>query len=237
MARGEAAQEAEAMETHEMHQDPQQAPIEQSTTEDAHARLIAATGVANTNPNAARTLTRSEKEQFLVPKDARQLLVEKLRLPGESMSEAALTKAFVADLMGTTFIEAQRLVSKALDALTDEGLLARVETLVVLRPDAPPAGRQGQPSSNGITSDDVRAELNAQFLAAGPGCSMDRFDAFARTNHAFNCAECAHDPAQLEAFGALFDEAIDDLIQDGFLAQIVWYVRLSDPAESDISSA
>jgi hypothetical protein len=239
VTRGEAAQEAEAMETHEMQQDPQQAPIEQSTMEDAHARLIAATGVANTNPNAART-TRSETKQFLILKDALQLLLKKLHLPGESMSEEALMtliEATVADLTGTTFIGAQRLAAKALDALTDEGLMARVETLVVLRPDAPSTRRQEQPSYEAITADDVRAELNNQFLAAGPGFSMDRSEAFARTNHALNCEECVHDPAQLETFVQLFDEVVDDLIQDGFLAQVISYVRLPDPAESEISSA
>jgi hypothetical protein len=225
------------MKTHEMQTDLQQAPIEPGTTEDAHAPVIAAKAVADTIPNAARILTRRETKQFLAMKDALQLLIEKLRLPGESMSEEALTEAVVVDLTGTRFIEAQRLVSKALDALTDEGLLARVETLVVLRSDAPPSGRDGWSSYDGITPDNIRAELNNQFLAVGPGSSMARSDAFARTNHALNCVECVHDPAQLEAFVTLFDEAVDGLIQDGFLAQIVSYVRLPDLMESEVGSA
>jgi hypothetical protein len=225
------------MTTHATQQDAQQAPMEQRTTEHAHARLIAAKGVDDTVPNAARSLPRTETKQPLVLGDALQLLGEKLRLPGESMSEEALTEAIVDDLTGTTFIEAQRLVARALDALTDEGLLARVETLVVLRPDAPPTGRCGEPPYEGTTPDDVRTELNKQFLAAGPGSSIDGSDAFAQTNHALNCVDCVHDPAQLEAFATLFDEAIDDLIQDGFLAQIVSYVRLPDAEESVDGSA
>jgi hypothetical protein len=237
MTRGETAQEAVAMKMAEVQQDPHEAPIEQSMTEDAHARLIAATELADTLPNAAKTFIRGERQQLLVLKDALQLLVERLRLPGQSMSEEALTETIVADLTGTTFIEARRLVARALDELTDEGLLARIETLVVLRPDAPPTGRRyGKPTYEGITPDDVRAELNQQLLEAGPGFSMDRSVAFARVNHAINCGECVHHSAQLKALGAIFDLAINNLIKDGFLAQIVSYVRLPDAGDFEVGA-
>src|SRR5262249_36396256 len=136
------------MDTHET----QQRPIDQSTAGDSDAQLVMAKAGADTIPNAERP---RETTQFPALKDARPLRLEKLRVPGESMSEKALTEVVVADLTGTTFIEAKRLVTKALDALTDEGLLARVASLVVLRPDAPPIGRQGQPSYHGIRPDAV----------------------------------------------------------------------------------
>jgi hypothetical protein len=180
------------------------------------------------------------------------ILAEKLGLPGESMSEESLTEAVVFKLAGTRFDEERMeateasvvghfrvrlLVAEALDALTDEGLLVRVETLVVLRPDAPPTERPGQASYNGITADDLRAVLNEDVLVAGPGYSMDRGAAFSRTNHALNCAECAHDPAHVQGFAVVFDEAVDDLIEDGFLAEIVSYVRLPDVEECESVSA
>lgn len=270
------------MQTHATQQDQQQGSIEEiGPLKDAHARLVAAEGkpVADAILEAAKALTGNEATQLGVLKDALRffpspssqevpaaphgdehdftaicevILVEKLALPGDSMTEDALNEAVMEALMCPSGIAARpernessmwtspqtrRLIAEALDALTDEGLLARVETLVVLRPDAPPTERAGQPSYNGITPDDLRAVLNEELLAAGPGYSMDRGAAFSRTNHALNCLECAHDPTHLEGFAVVFDEAVDDLIEDGFLAQIVSYVRLPDAEECESVSA
>jgi hypothetical protein len=205
----------------------------------------------STGPNSEQVpavpdASRDEDEEFAVIYDV--ILEDKLAQPGESMSEEALTEAVMVELTCPGCFEVRperkeaakqtrRLVAEALDALTDEGLLARVETLVVLRPDARPTEQPGRSSYEGITPDDIRALLNEELLAAGPGYSMDRGAAFSRTNHALNCLECAHDPAHLNEFAVVFDEAIEDLIEDGILAEIVSYVRLPNTEEYESVSA
>jgi hypothetical protein len=230
------------METRNMEKNP----IEQlAALEGESAEIVVASDVQHV-PTRAES---SQDETFSTIRDV--ILVEKLGLPGDSMSEAALIDAVMANLAGARRNEerldgevsteerwrTRLLAAEALDVLTDERLLARIETLVVLRPDAASTERPGRPSSRGSTPDDVRAMFNEEFLALGPGESMDRGEAFSRTNHAFNCEACAHDPAQLKEFAVVFDEALDDLIEDGCLAEIVWYVRLPDAEKCESVSA
>jgi hypothetical protein len=49
--------------------------------------------------------------------------------------------------------------------------------------------------------------------------------------------ECAHDAAQVKEFAVVFDEAVDDLIEDGFVAQVVSYIRLPTSEECESVSA
>ena len=124
-------------------------------------------------------------------------------------------------------------VLDALDALVDEKQLARVVTCVVLTDLPAPAAVERIDQHGDLTVDEVR-EAILEALPNWPGAAQDEGTLFTRLNHTFNCQECAHEPESIAAFNKLFCDAVDMLVDEGVIARVVTYVRLSErPAEED----